>query len=131
MTTTTTEEIITHLGVSAPINLWAMLGYYATDCDGITELRSHSGSTPDPLVIRGKAAAHSGADGEAVIAWALGEQTRQREETTRSCAISREAEAIQALAKSIRQSEETSILEKIMSRLSERTQYAVRQQLKG
>lgn len=124
----TEPEIITHLGISAPRHIWTMLGYYAVTNNGILELRPNSfSSNADSLIVRAKAEGHTG---ETAIAWALGEQTRQAEERTRSTAMAREAEALGRLAAAIRDGGEEAALERIIGRLSERTQYAVRQQLK-
>jgi hypothetical protein len=72
----------------------------------------------------------TGTRDDAAVAWAVAERNRREEERTRSTAHAREAEAITKLASAIRDSGEDSTLERIIGRLSERTQYAVRQQLK-
>lgn len=68
---------------------------------------------------------------DAALYWAACEWQRRKEEQTRSTAIAREAESIGALAKSLCSEADKSVLDRIITKLSERTQYAVRQQLKG
>ena len=69
------------------------------------------------------------ADDRAVY-WACAEHRRRLEESLRTGAMGREAQAISELAASIRASNEQNALDSILSRLSEKTQYAVRAQLK-
>lgn len=135
MTTTTTK--ITHLGVTTDLRTWQLLGYresrYREDApieaeSVYTHLDRESNAKLDSLIVRGKAATGS-TDGDIVIGWALSEVTRQAEEKTRSTAIAREAESLAALARAIKESEKQAIIEQIIGRLSERTQYAVRKQL--
>lgn len=135
-TETTTTNEITHLGVTAPLSVWELLGYrqsaYRTDAP--VEAKSHythidreETARLDSLVLQGLAAT-ARADSTA-IAWALSEQNRRGEEKARSRSIAIEAEALITLAKAIREGGEEATLERIIGRLSERTQYAVRSQL--
>lgn len=68
---------------------------------------------------------------DAALYWAAQEIQRRREETTRACAISREAESLRELAGAIRGSSESALLEKILGRVTEKTRFAIQQQLRG
>lgn len=113
-------------GVEAPAALWEAAGwrvYYNTEI--ITRWPDSDMKRALPLAV-----IETGGTGPEALAWAIKEVSRQSEERTRVTAINREAKAIRELASALRGAEESKVLEQIMGRLTERTQYAVRQQLK-
>lgn len=63
------------------------------------------------------------------VAWAIAERQRRLEGSHQNAVISGEAGALRELAQAIAGTTESAVLERILGRLSERTQYAVRQQL--
>ena len=98
------------IDVSGPKEFWRALGYQPySNTDVVGQISPEA----DALVLLGINA--TGANDQRALAWALNEKQRRSEEKTRTTAIAREAEAIKA---------------RIISRLSEQTQYAVRQQLR-
>lgn len=120
----------TTLPISAPRCYWTQAGYqiyhrpddssyvgqadgYHCDMDGILMLALAAGKT----------------DADAV-AWAIAEHQRRKEEDASVQAIRAEAASLAKLAAAIRDSGEDAVLERIMGRLTERTRYAVRAQLK-
>lgn len=116
------------LPVSAPEPYWTALRftcYSNTDEVG----NSHIGNYQEvaQAIMRGIEA--TGSNDHRALAWAMGELQRASEERTRATALAREAEGLQSLAKAIRESGEQQALERIIGRLTERTQYAVRKQL--
>lgn len=115
------------LPVSAPADYWHPLGYTTYSNTDIVALGSGFRSDSDELVMLGVGA--TGANDERALVWAMSERNRRNEERTRVTAQAREAEAIKDLANAIRTSAEDTVLAKILGRLSERTQYAVRTQL--
>lgn len=125
------SETYTHetTGIQAERVYWAAAGctVYTTGTVS-TSMAAHNF---DALLLAGIEA--TGAKDHRAIVWAMQEQQRRKEEATRSTALAREAEAIQSLASSIRsaavQESEDSLLARILPRLTERTQYAVRKQL--
>lgn len=68
-------------------------------------------------------------NGEAAIRWAVNEHQRRQEESSRNRAQFCEARAIEKLAAALNASVESEVLQRILGRLTEKTQYAVRQQL--
>lgn len=116
-------------GISAPQMTWGTLGAtVGTYADGSLHVSGLPHGTEELLVI---AIHETQSRDERAIAWALAERQRRREEQTRSTALAREAEAIGQLAAALRTANDQSVLDRILSHLSERTQYAVRQQLRG
>jgi hypothetical protein len=65
------------------------------------------------------------------LACASAEKARRDEAKTAATAEARDADAIKRLAKSIRDSADQAMLNRIMAGLNERTRYAVKAQLKG
>lgn len=74
-------------------------------------------------------ALHEGKTGDDAVAWAMAEDRRRKEADSLHYALRAQAEATEKLAAAIRQSGQDEALKAIMGRLSEKTQYAVRQQL--
>lgn len=125
MTTNTT----TYLGITATTQEWRAVGLVPFS-DG-TRL-SPSGMTSPEVeaeLMQARAALPNAPGWQVLGEFARIHQARS-EERTRSTALAREADAILALARAIRESaEEGVILDRIMPRLTERTRYAVRAQL--
>jgi hypothetical protein len=118
------------LGITASRQAWHALHVSVVSVDGEIVADASSAYSPHgtvELLLLGVAAV--GTRDEQVVLWALGERQRRQEERTRVTAQAREAEAILALAGALRADTETAVLERILPRLSERTQYAVRKQL--
>lgn len=115
-----TDTLITYCGITAPASLWRA-NYFETYSNG-TIARGPDRHEADLAAAR----LASGADDWRALAQYKIERERQQEEKTRSTSISRLAEALNRVADS---SKET-VLNDILSQLTERTQYAVRQQLK-
>lgn len=110
---------ITHpaLPITAPAAYWRALGY-TVYTDG--NIRAMPQGT-DALLILGMAATDG--SGPAVIASALAERTRRQEEHERN-------ETVKKLADAILQSSRQEALDSIIGSLSEKTQFAVRAQLR-
>jgi len=125
----TTERIATHCGVTGPTELWAAIGYEVFTADHETWTVRPRYDGRDALVYEGRRV--TGRDDWAALAWAAAEEQRRREACTASTAHAREAEGLKELAGAIRQAGDASVLDRILGRLSERTQYAVKQQLRG
>lgn len=124
-----TERIATRCGVTGPIELWKAIGYETTTPDHMTWHVREQYPGRDALVYEGRRV--TGCDDWRALAWAAAEEQRRREACTASTAQAREADGLAALAKALRDAGDATVLEKILGRLSERTQYAVRAQLKG
>jgi hypothetical protein len=118
------------IDLSGPREHWKALGYTISRC-GDTEMLGHfnGGALNEVENLLAAAIATTGDRGEKALGWAVVEQQRRREERTRVTAQAREAEAISALAQAIREGGEDAALERVIGRLSERTQHAVRKQL--
>lgn len=112
------------LAITAPESHWKALGYQVYT-DGTA---GFYGEGAEELLVLGLDA--TGAHDERVIAWALAERQRRREERDRTAAAAAEAQAIAKLADAIRSDGDEAVLQRILSRLTERTQHAVRQQLR-
>lgn len=130
-------EQITHLGVTAPLNLWRLLGYkkaaYPTKepLEAVTPFTHHDKPATDALnelVIIGKNISKS--TGEAAIACALVERRLRLEERNRNDVARKEAQAVKELANAIKGASEREMVSSILNSLSEKTRYAVLQQLK-
>jgi hypothetical protein len=70
-------------------------------------------------------------DGRYAIIWAIDELNRRAEERARVSALTADAKAIEAFAAAMTGAAYEAVLQQILSRLSERTQFAVRTQLAG
>ncbi len=118
------SDTITHptLPITAPANYWRAGGYTVYTDGSIGGFLSGM----DSLLMLAIAA---GKHDEDAIAWAMAEKHRRSEESARNSALVADAAAICKLADALRQSSDDEILQRILSRLSERTQCAVRQQL--
>ena len=125
------NELITHCGATAPRELFAALGYDVTTPDRDTwSIRDRSyDHERDGMIYAGRNA--TGTDDWHAVAWAVTEMNRHKEAMTAATAEARHAESIKELAASIRGSADQAMLDRILAGLSERTQYAVKQQLKG
>lgn len=125
MTTTTTTDMYHHyeLAVSAPKPFWRLLGYQTYS--NTSEVGAGWHAADCLLAI----AVGRGLSGPEALTWAAEEHQRRAEERTRSTAMAREADAVQALAVAIQGINEEQMIETILAKLTERTQYAVRQQL--
>ncbi len=126
MTTTTTAELYEHeeLNIVAPKAYWLSLGYNVYTSGKVGGGPYHE----EELLVLGIAA--TGAKDERAVAWALAERQRRAEEQTRSTAQAREADGLMALAQSIRQSSNEEFLKKLFGNLTEKTQYAIKAQLR-
>jgi hypothetical protein len=124
----TTERMATRCGVTGPVEIWRSIGYEVTT-DGVTWSVSERYDGRDALVYEGRRV--TGRDDWHALAWAAAEEQRRHEACTASTAQAREADALRELAASIRSAGDETVLGRVLSRLSERTQYAVRQQLRG
>jgi len=129
MSTIDLNQQLTHCGITAPRHLWIALNYEVSqNAAGETEVyRGPYKGEADLYAAR----LATGADDWRALAWLAQENARRAEEKTRVTAQAREAEALGALAAAIKGSANEEVLSRILGRLSERTQYAVRQQLKG
>jgi hypothetical protein len=112
------------LNVTASRTAWISAGYTVYTDDTL-------GSGPhgmDELIFLGT---QSGQSGDGAIAWAITEHQRRIECERRDNAEAANARAVKDLADAIRHSSEADALQRILGRLSEKTQYAVRQQLRA
>jgi hypothetical protein len=125
-------DITTRCGVTGPISLWRAIGYQYTPTEN-EAIASHwvngDVATLDALVYEGRRV--TGADDWRALAWAAAEVQRRQEVRTANTAQAREADGLRELAAAIRQTGDESVLDRVLGCLSERTQYAVKQQLKG
>jgi len=115
-------------GFTAPESLWRAAGgtvFSNTDEVGACGMRYDM-----PRLIAEGWHRHPG-DGTAALLWALDEYRRQSEESARIRAQHADAAATAKLASAISASANQDALDRILPRLSERTQYAVRQQLRA
>ena len=131
-TTTTTERICTHakFPISAPDYIWRSLGWTVYEgTDVISSRRSTNwGDSHDELLAL---AVTKGLRDTDALRFYAEESNRREEQKTMATAIARQAEAISKLAASIRSESDQSVLSKIMSQLTEPTQWALRKQLAG
>jgi hypothetical protein len=126
------QRILRHpkFDVAAPESYWTAANWTVYSNTETVGPRAWSNSTEaDELIALGIAA--TGKHDESVLVWVMAETQRRKEEQTRVTALAREAEGLKALATSLATVSDQSVLDRILSRLSERTQYAVRAQLKG
>lgn len=124
------ERVIRHrtLPVSAPECFWRAMGWQVyTNTDEAGE-RCHHGSGADTLLA---VALTHGLEGEKALGYVVTEWRRETEERTRATALAREADAIAALAHAIKADSEQALVARIMGRLTQKTQWALRQQLAG
>jgi len=129
--TTTTERICTHhkFPISAPDYMWNSMGWEVySNVDVISRRRSFANDDSDELLAIASANGLSGVD---ALRYYAEEHQRRSEEKTRATAVSRQAEAINNLAASLRSESDRTVLEKVMGQLTEPTQWAVRKQLAG
>jgi hypothetical protein len=131
--TTTTTKLYAHrkLDIVAPATYWYALGFQpceAGEGEDVGTVSYHRVGSLDDVLILGiaKTEAHD----EKVLVWALEEVQRRKEAQTTATAIAREAEGLQALAKSIRETTDNAFLSRLFGHLSEKTRYAIQQQLK-
>jgi hypothetical protein len=128
------SRILKHptLPISAAAELWSAMGwttYANTDTVGGRSWDGGGINGINSYLARGIVA--TGANDERVIAWAVAEQSRHDEAKSAASAVRAEAEAITKLADALKSESERATISRIMSRLTERTQYALRQQLAG
>jgi hypothetical protein len=123
---TTTTETYRHdgLDIVAPRTYWSALGY-SVFTTGNVGTGPHNG---EELLILGIAA--TGAHDEKAVAWAIAEKQRRIEKQTESTALAREADGLKALAESIRQNSNEEFLTKLFGRLTDKTRYAIKAQLR-
>lgn len=119
-------------GLHATANAWQSIGYHIVgnpeDWAGNEARPDYHDNVPSAIV-RLALGLHDKTD--AALYWAAQEWQRRKEEQTRSTAEARSAESIAALAVALRSAGQQTALEQVIGQLSERTQYAVRAQLKG
>jgi hypothetical protein len=133
MMTTTTTTNDDELYIYEPLNIRAPKPYWQAfhaECFADKTVRlAHSFDAEELLVL----GIHEtgGGTGDEVVAWAIHEAQRRMEKRTASTAQAREAVAIQSLAAAISHANDQDILRKILVRVSEKTRYAINQQLKG
>lgn len=131
MTEDKNQRLVRHptIPVEAPAYVWKAAGFTVYEnSDTVGQPSGYDSSTDiSPLIVVGMQK-HPG-DGAAAVTWAIEERQRIREEKTRATAQAREADAVNKLAAAIKQSTGETVLHELLSRLTERTQYAVRQQL--
>lgn len=121
------SPIYQELGIEASKASWEALGL-TVYTDGTL---GHGTRWPqDVHGVLLQAVHETGARDERAVAWALGELQRQAETDNQSRAQFAEADALKALAAALREMGDENALQSILGRLSERTQYAVRQQLR-
>lgn len=126
------EQMATRCGVTGPVTLWQALGYeYApTEKSAYCSHWIDGGTnTLDALVYEGRR--QTGCDDWQALSWAIAEHERRKAAKTAATAQAREAEGLKSLATSLANAGDQTVLDRVLSRLSERTQYAVRSQLKG
>lgn len=113
--------------VEAPAYVWKSAGFTVYENSDTVGQPAGYDTDINPLIVVGMQK-HPG-DGTAAVVWAIEERQRIREEKTRATAQAREADAISKLSAAIKESTGETVLRELLSRLTERTQYAVRQQL--
>lgn len=119
------ESIYKHpsLPISAPAQWWRSAGYTVySNSDTVGGGPYHF----EEFLILALAAGKADQD---AIAWAIAERQRRSEQSAMTAAVASEASAIAALAGAINSSGESEITDRILSRVSERTRYAIKQQL--
>jgi|SRR5580704_13066478 hypothetical protein len=126
--------VLTHptLPISATRGVWALCRCYGVcqGADGSEYLMAstHDADTMSATLLTALSRGLRDAD---AIGWAIAERERHREESARSNAIREEADGLRKLASAISATAEADVLERILGRLTERTRYAVRAQLRG
>jgi hypothetical protein len=117
------------LPVEAPEEFWIAMKwsvYSNVDTAGGRAF-DNSGEADKLLAI----AVTKGMHGADALAYAVEEIDRQHEVSALTRAMRTDSSAVSKLADAMKTEAEETVLSRIMSRLSERTQYAIRQQLKG
>jgi hypothetical protein len=112
------------LPIEASATAWGAAGFQVYSNSDVV---SAGPRDMDEMLVIGLAATSE--QNDLVIAWALTERQRRRELATAAEATHAEARAIAELATAIRSSTEKEFLDRLLSRLTERTQYAVKQQI--
>ena len=115
------------LPIAAPEMYWTALGYRV--CLGTDVVDKPFLPADEEKILILALGACPNATGETVLAWALREAQRRKEESERVRGQHHEANAIKELAKAISGSAEDVVLQNILRRLTDRTQYAVKAQL--
>lgn len=110
------------LPIEAPREYWAMLGYTVYTDDSVGG-GPHDGNELLALALA------NGRSQEEAIAWALAERQRRKEAAEMASAMRQEGAGLTQLAEAIQSTSEDEFIRKLLGRLTERTQYAVRQQL--
>jgi hypothetical protein len=120
-----------NLDITAPAPYWRALGFQPLDQhdpDATGTVSYHRAGSIDDVLILGMA--KTGAHDERVLVWAMEEVQRRSEEASRSTAIAQEANGLKALAESIRQTTDEQFLARLLGKVSEKTAYAIRAQLR-
>lgn len=117
------------LPVEAPEEFWAAMKWQLHSNTEIAGPRAgdNSGEADKLLAI----AVTKGMTGCDALAFVVEEIDRQHEVSMLTAAMRHEGSATAKLADALKAENEETVLSRIMSRLSERTQYAVKAQLKG
>lgn len=118
------------LGIEADETFWKSMGWQVhLDFDGGKSIGGkHQCYHADELL---GIAIGSGLSGEKAIAWVSAEAERRKESAAHVYAIGEHAKAIASLAKSLANETKAEVMKQIMAHITEPTQYALRQQLKG
>ena len=129
MTATETAIPHRHLPVSLSREMWDLLGYTVlTHEDGTRTTTKHGMSDSDELLI---AALAAGLTGLSLVAHVTTEKRRRNEHRDQIRALHAESQAIARLADAISGESDNAVVQRVLSRLTERTQHAVRSQLVG
>jgi hypothetical protein len=127
------STLYTHysLEITAAGPYWHALGFQPIDPVDPAEkgtVAYHRVGSIDGILILG--IAKTGAHDERALIWALEEVHRRSEENGRTAAIAQEARAIDKLAESIRQVTDEQLLARLFGKVSEKTAYAIKAQLR-
>jgi hypothetical protein len=119
------------LPITAPESIWKSMGWRSwSDSSEVGQRDFDTGGTNGIDVYLGMAVS-KGMIGAAAIGWAVEESNRRNDISRQVAAQSSEAAAIASLAAALQAGTTSSVVRDVLGRLSERTQYAVRQQLAG
>lgn len=119
------DRLLTYCGITAPLALWSA-NHFEIAWKGEPATEYVSGGPHNHQAELAAARLGAGADDWRALAWLRTETDRRHEEMTRATGIARLAEALTKIS----QTGKESVLNELIGQLTERTQYAVRQQLR-
>ena len=126
-----TERMLKHrsLAIEAPESIWRALKFQVySNVDIVGDQYFDNNGSMDVLLA---IATVNGLSGSQALSWAATEHQRQREQSAMAASVRANATAIENLAKALSDQSDQNVVQKVMGKLSEATQWSLRKQLAG